>query len=118
MNRLFDEMSWPAPCKEMNELVHDLVHSNNLKYINRLRAASIIEAYIELILCSNDKRNHVISELRKGPNDKQQQKQLLIDRLKSWERIVETGYPKKQVKVAPRMVAVLKKMIEANNEHT
>jgi len=68
MNRSFENMSWPAPCEEMNELAHELIHSNNLKYIDRIRAATIIEAYIELISCSNRKRQHVISELRKGPN--------------------------------------------------
>ena len=66
MFRNFDNMSWPAPCEEMDALAYKLRYRSVLA--DYLYAASIVDAYRELINASNNKRNKVIREIRKGPN--------------------------------------------------
>ena len=66
MFRNFDNMSWPAPCEEMDNLAYSLRYNSVLA--DYLYAASIVDAYMELVYAPKNKRDKVIREIRKGPN--------------------------------------------------
>jgi hypothetical protein len=68
--RNFDGMCWPAPGERLAEVANSLAHAVAFAEMRRdlLVAASVIEAYRELILLPATKRNAIIRELRKGPN--------------------------------------------------
>lgn len=70
MNRKIGDMSWPAPSNYMNEVEHALRYSRDpvIGMEVRLAAASIIGAYRQMIFDKKEKRQWVIRELRKGPN--------------------------------------------------
>jgi hypothetical protein len=66
---LGDGSTWPAPCKAMDELDWRLRHMpERVSHGDMVMAASIINAYRELVRCTVKRRNVVIRELRKGPN--------------------------------------------------
>lgn len=66
MFRVFDQMSWPAPCKEMSELAWNLKFSP--QDADLVLASSIVYAYMEMVRATAKKRNSVVKELRLGPN--------------------------------------------------
>lgn len=55
----FDGMAWPMVNQEISELAYELRHGSNKNII----AASIIDAYIELVTCSPRKRKHIIKNI-------------------------------------------------------
>lgn len=70
--RHFGGMCWPAPGERLSECTHSLVWANSdAKHlqVDRLVAASVITAYQELIRLPAKKRDAIIRELRKGPNN-------------------------------------------------
>jgi hypothetical protein len=67
--RRFDGMVWPAPSVRMGDLEWKLRHSPDMVTTqDMLLAASVIEAYTQMIVDPVTKRQKVIAELRKGPN--------------------------------------------------
>ncbi len=56
----FDGMAWPLPC----DTSYRLRYSNSRQ--SQLHAASIVEAYHELIRCPERKRRAVIRKLREA----------------------------------------------------
>ena len=62
----FDGMAWPVPDSPCGEVAWRLKYATvPLEMDDRLHAASIIEAYREIIYCSDDKRKLIIKRLRK-----------------------------------------------------
>ncbi len=52
----FNEMSWPVPDEDLGEVAWRLRHSIAVSREDRLNAATVIDAYGELIRC-NAERN-------------------------------------------------------------
>ena len=67
MYRKINDMVWPVPCKRMDDVEWQLRHGMPT-HSERLLAASIINAYCQIIKDTQKKRNIIIRELRKGPN--------------------------------------------------
>lgn len=57
----FDDMTWPLANQDTSGLVYELRYGSN----KNLVAASIIEAYIELVNCSPRKRELVVRNIQK-----------------------------------------------------
>jgi hypothetical protein len=57
------DMSWPLPD---GDLEHTIRYSRDLSDIERLRAASILSAYAQMIRDPQKKRQMVIAEIRKA----------------------------------------------------
>ena len=69
MHRNFDEMTWPAPCEQMGDLAWRLTWADGeTTKQDRIMAASIIAAYMQMVSDPAKKRQRVIAELRRGPN--------------------------------------------------
>lgn len=69
IHRAFGNMTWPAPCEAMGDLAHRLTWGQGeVDKTDRLLAASIISAYMQMVSDPAKKRQRVIAELRKGPN--------------------------------------------------
>ena len=51
-------MTWPMVNQEISELAYELRYGSN----KNLVAASVIDAYIELVTCSPKKRRYVIKK--------------------------------------------------------
>ena len=71
MYRKIKDMTWPAPCEKMAELEWWLRVSSDEDDITkkeRVLAASIISAYMQMVSDTQKKRNFIVSELRQGPN--------------------------------------------------
>jgi len=66
MYRKIKDMVWPAPGKRMDDIGWKIRYGMPVKS-DRLMAASIIDAYKQMIQDPQKKRNFIISELRKGP---------------------------------------------------
>ena len=66
MFRHFDDMCWPCPCDKMNRLEHTLRYGEPTKE-DLVSAASVLSAYVQMVLDPAKKRRKVIAELRKGP---------------------------------------------------
>ena len=64
----FDGMVWPAPCERLGD-VEWLMRNGEPTMQDRLLAASVIAAYGELVRCNRDKRNRVVSELRRAARE-------------------------------------------------
>jgi len=64
--RHFDGMVWPAPCQQLEDLAHDLTHGVASDG-DRLLAASVVRAYMDLIRTSSNRRNFIAKELQAGP---------------------------------------------------
>lgn len=60
----FDGMTWPMVNQEISDLAYELRHGSNKNII----AASIIDAYIELVTCSPRKRKYVIKNINDHSN--------------------------------------------------
>lgn len=74
MHRQFDGMAWPAPCEQMGELAWRLTWAQGeTTKQDRLLAASIISAYMQMVSDPLKKRQRVVAELRQGPNLPRQQ---------------------------------------------
>ena len=67
--RHFENMCWPAPCEDLNNLEWIMRYETPDK-TTCLLAASVVSAYRELIILPERMRNKRIRELRKGPNRK------------------------------------------------
>jgi hypothetical protein len=70
--RHFDGMAWPAPSPLLKVLEWRLRYQkpeDTLTAKERLAAAAVLCAYQDLIWKSRDRREAIISELRKGPSD-------------------------------------------------
>lgn len=68
--RNFDGMCWPVPCEQLDALEHCLRYDHEITHFSmkdRLLAASVIAAYLDLIQRPNIRRNAICKELRKGP---------------------------------------------------
>lgn len=65
--RYFLGMCWPVPGDDMDELEWRLRYAGELPMSDRLVAASVLDAYKELIRLPQLQRNARIRELRKGP---------------------------------------------------
>lgn len=68
--RNFDGMCWPVPCERLDLLEHSLRYEAKVTVFSiedRLLAASVIAAYKDLIWKTNDRRNAICRDLRKGP---------------------------------------------------
>lgn len=65
--RFFDNMSWPAPGSDLGDLSRIFTYGEPTRN-DMLVAASVINAYAELIRCPRTKRDYVVRELRKGPS--------------------------------------------------
>jgi hypothetical protein len=68
--RNFDGMCWPVPCERLGTLEHCLRYGHENTHFSmkdRLLAASVIAAYVDLIQKPNIRRNAICKELRKGP---------------------------------------------------
>jgi hypothetical protein len=63
MNIKINDMSWPLPD---GDLEHTIRYSRDLSDIERLRAASILSAYAQMIRDPQKKRQMVIGEIRKA----------------------------------------------------
>jgi hypothetical protein len=58
-------MSWPIPDKDMCDLDWHLIHSENITKQQCLAAASVIGAYMQMVLGDTPKkRNHVVKKLK------------------------------------------------------
>lgn len=69
MYRNIGDMTWPAPCEEMGDLEWRLRFSRDeTSKSDRMLAASIISAYRQMIVDTQQKRNMIAKELKKGPN--------------------------------------------------
>lgn len=69
MYRKIADMTWPAPCEEMSDLVHRLVWPYGaISATDGLKAAGIINAYTQMVNDPAKKRQRIVSELRQGPN--------------------------------------------------
>jgi hypothetical protein len=64
--RFFSNMSWPAPGPDLSDVQRTLLFGQPTKN-DLAMAASVINAYTELVNCTHKKRNMVISQLRLGP---------------------------------------------------
>lgn len=64
--RSFDGMCWPAPSEKMGEISWRATHGTPTR-TDLLVAASVMNAYQELIGMSAKRRDKIIKELRKGP---------------------------------------------------
>lgn len=67
MYRRIQDMTWPAPCEAMAQLEWRLRYAH-VTINDRLLAASVIQAYMQMIDDPRRKRDFVIRELRMGPN--------------------------------------------------
>lgn len=65
--RKFDSMTWPVPGEDMAEAAWRCVHGSPSKS-DLLLMVSVFNAYQELIKLPINKRNAIITELRKGAN--------------------------------------------------
>ena len=65
--RHFGGMCWPAQSERLGDVTHALVWGDPPSKTDRLLAASVLNAYAELIRLTEKKRNAIIRELRKGP---------------------------------------------------
>ena len=63
MNVRIKDMSWPLPD---GDLEHALRYSRDLSEIERIRAASILSAYAQMVRDPQKKRQMVITEIRKA----------------------------------------------------
>ncbi len=62
----FDGMSWPIPSVRIEDIAYKMTH--NPKELTRgdmLLAASVLDAYRELVNCSDKKRRSVIQGIRR-----------------------------------------------------
>lgn len=66
--RTFGDMCWPAPGKSLNDLQWQLRYGTLTKS-DLVVAASVLDAYSELVKMSEKRRRAVIRELRKGPTE-------------------------------------------------
>lgn len=64
--RHWNGMCWPAPGEALQDLQWCARYSDAF-LAKRLVAASVIDAYVELISMSAKRRNEIVRELRKGP---------------------------------------------------
>ena len=63
MNIRIKDMSWPLPD---NDLEWTLRYNHELSEIDRIRAATILAAYSQIIRDPEEKRKMVIREIRKA----------------------------------------------------
>jgi hypothetical protein len=69
--RHFHCQTWPVPCTELDSIVYKLRYigpDHVFSMEDRLILVSVVNAYGALISKSQDARNSIIRELRKGPN--------------------------------------------------
>lgn len=67
--RRFDGMTWPAPGERLDEIERTLRYGTKpLTRSERLVAASIVDAYAQLIAKPSRRRDELIREIRKGAN--------------------------------------------------
>jgi ribosomal protein L37E len=62
----FDGMTWPAAGEPTADLVYRLRYAKGLTDSDRLVAASIVDAYLELVRCPREKREAVVRRLREA----------------------------------------------------
>jgi len=67
MYQKIKDMMWPAPGKRMDDIGWKIRYSERITISDRILAASIIDAYKQMIQDPQKKRNFIVSELRKGP---------------------------------------------------
>lgn len=66
--RSFGGMCWPAPSEAMGDLAWRMTWApGETTKQDRIMAASIISAYMQMVSDPESKRRRVIRELRKGP---------------------------------------------------
>ena len=64
-NAHFDDMAWPVPDDEISDVNWRLRHQQGEISINdRLIAASILSAYVDLIAKTNKERNYIVSNIK------------------------------------------------------
>lgn len=67
--RHFDYQCWPVPCETLSDLERALrfMEGEPLSVGDRLVTASVVAAYVRLIMKPSVRRDAIIRELRKGP---------------------------------------------------
>jgi len=60
----FDGMCWPLPSERLGEIEYKMRYDNVFTRSDMLIAASVLNAYRELVTCSAEKRRTVISGIR------------------------------------------------------
>lgn len=69
MYRHFDGMCWPCPGEDMSNVIRALVWGEPRRE-DLLLAASVLQAYEQLISVSSARRAELVREIRKGPGKK------------------------------------------------
>jgi hypothetical protein len=59
-----DDMTWPMPCEDMNDLSYRLTYADNISKQDRLAAASVMAAYRQMIRDPRDQRQRVVRGIR------------------------------------------------------
>ena len=64
MYKSFDGMCWPVPDEQMSDLQWRLRYKQDLAIEDRMRAASIVSAYSDLIRRNQKQRNYIVEKIK------------------------------------------------------